>query len=215
MPTRREQEELWNTIYARLSPEKRRVWDDSGKRNAERTSQNLEWVEELQDLASTIAGQTSVPWPLFDMFWIRLHGVFKELPGQYALARDAEKDPSLKPGHTLLYAHAILVAIDGVLAALSEEEVVVADYYRQRSAHLRQDAYSIRWLPKQKTVHDRRGIEYISKDFKVEEVDRMRASLIALHTNEQGLALHFASTLAAPIGRLADAVRALHSLPPR
>jgi len=81
MTTREEQEAIWAEAYARLTPDRRRVADDTSKRAQDKVDQQLQWADELLALADLLAAcePGSAPWPVVRLFWVRLHGVVTEL----------------------------------------------------------------------------------------------------------------------------------------
>lgn len=212
MPTLEEQEQLFRTIYARLSPEQRTVADDICKRSEDNAVQERSWIAELLFAATEIEKlETQTPWHIIDMFWIRLHGVFKELMGNHRIGYEAVASGQVTRPSLAQYAADIYEKAHAVLSNLEEEEVLIADYYRQRSAHLRQDSYTIR-LSKS-GVRAQRGVTYIDRTFSVAETDRIRAVMLALFGSEEAIALHLARKSRPAIERLSVAMEALHHLP--
>jgi hypothetical protein len=210
--TRDEQEGLWRDAYAALTPEQRRVADDIGKRSPDQARQHLHWVLELAELVARLQKDgANAPWTVVAMFWIRLQGVFKELPDAYRVVHElALQGP--RPRSLIPYGDAIYRTALDVLAALTEEEVLAVDYYRQRSAHLRQDAYRIRLV--KDGVREARTLDYIDRTFTVAEVDATLARLVVRHGNEASVAAQVAGKVARSVDELKAALQALHDLPP-
>jgi hypothetical protein len=146
MKTTDEQKEIWTKVYVRLTAAERRVADDISARSHESASHELRWAEELLSLVELLTTlDTPVPWMASSLFWVRVHGVVREFiqynRQQADWARtltEAERSQSLAR-----FSQAIFEASQAMLASLTEEEVVVADYLRQRNAHLRLSAYAL------------------------------------------------------------------------
>ncbi len=201
-------------FLARLPAPQARVAGDIAKRADDNAAQERRWVQELVVAVDAFDRLGSrAPWPLFHLFWIRLHGVFRELLDTHRVMYDLSK---LEPGRRSYadYGAAIYVAARAMLEALGDEEHVAADYFRQRSAHLRQTAYTIRLAKGGREVRDRRTIDHIDKAFTIDEVDGILRSLIAKFGNEAELAAHIARRVRPHVAALSEAMEALHGLPP-
>ena len=216
MTSRREQEAIWAEVYARLTPDQRRVADDISKRAQDKANQQLLWADEFVALSDLLAAcePGRPPWPAVRLFWVRLHGVVTELIENHRSTVDLAKGMTRREiaGSLIRFSVAIFDAATAALAVLEEPEVVVADYLRQRAVHLRQDSYVVR--AKKGGVRDTRRIEHLGKDFTIEEVDRMRDEILRLHGSEARFACHLAVKVRPAAVALLEALRALHRLPP-
>lgn len=216
MTTKGEQEALWARVYAALTPERRRVADDVLKRGLDNARQQLSWVGDLLALADSLiaAGLTPIPWPFLGMFWIRLHGVMTELVEENRLGADIAATLNERQLIRSLSKFSLALFTDGraMLATLDEQEAVVADYLRQRSAHMRQDAYSLKEMGNG-AVRDTRRIAHLEKTFTIEDVDRMRADVLRTHGSEAAFAHHVAVKVRPAAARMFATLQELHSLP--
>jgi len=157
MTTRAEEQATWAGVYAGLTASQRRVADDISVRARDNASQQLQWAEELVSLVDLLVASDAgaMPWPVVRMFWVRLHGVVTELIDAHAktveLANALSEDELERS--LARFALSIHRAATSVLAALDESEVVVADYFRQRAVHLRQNGYALE-LPRSRGRSD-------------------------------------------------------------
>ena len=201
-------------LMARLPPAQRRVAEDAAKRADDKAAQERRWVQELVVAVEAFDRLGSrAPWPLFHLLWIRLHGVFRELLDQHRAMYEMSK---LEPRRRSYadYGAAIYVACREMLEALDEQEHVAADYFRQRSAHLRQSSYTVRLAKGGRDVLERRTIDHVDKTFTIDEVDAMLRSLIAKFGTEIEFAAHVAQGVRPQVAALSQAMEGLHALPP-
>jgi hypothetical protein len=214
MTTREEQQAIWAEVYGRMTPDERRVADDITARATDNARQQLQWVEELLALVDAlIDGARPTPWTAISMFWVRFHGVVTEmLDGQRQQADWARAmTPEERTRNMTKFSLAIFEAGQAMLGALADDEVVVADYLRQRTVHLKQSAYSLR-LTKGRDVLDERPIKQIGETFTIYEVDRMRADVQARHGSEECFARYVAAKVRPGAQRLVLGLRELHRL---
>ncbi len=191
----------WSEVYDRMTPEQRRVAADICARASDNARQQLDWAEELLALTDMLAQSTgTTAWPAVHLFWVRFHGVVTELvevnrqPAAWAREMTAqERARSL------------------TMTALEEHEAVVADYLRQRAAHLKQSAYSRR-MTKAGNVNETRLIAHLGKAFTVDEIDCMRARVQAQHGSDERFARHVAVKVRPGARRLVKVLRVLHAL---
>jgi hypothetical protein len=213
--TREEQEAIWSEVYARMTADERRVADDISARGMDNARQQLQWAEELFALVEVLTVGAAVPRSTdISMFWVRFHGVVTEMvdfnrqPAEWARAMTPDER-----GHSLTrFSLAIFDAARAMLEALAEDELVVADYLRQRAVHLRQSAYALR-LTKRREVRETRTIDQLGKTFTIEEFDRMRANVQARHGSDDRFARYVAERVRAGAQRIVVALRELHALP--
>lgn len=201
-------------------PHEQTVFADLAKRLDSVVRQERRWIDELADAVETIERfGADATWLAFPLFWIRLHGVFTELLEAYRVwgEPEAPKNQVFEP------CRAVYEAADGMLRALSDDEHVVADYYRQRAAHLKQDAYTVRFAPyrspadvrdsgKTTKVADTRTLAHIEKKFSIEDVDRILNEMVKKFGGERELAIHIAKKVRPHVKTLVDARDALRSL---
>jgi hypothetical protein len=200
-------------FLARRPPEQLRVAADITKRAENNAAQERRWVQELViAVEAFVRLGPRAPWPMFHMLWLRLSGVFRELLDQHRVLYEISK---LEPGRRSYadYGAAIYLACDATLNALTDEEHVAADFFRQRAAHVRQDAYTVRF-GKAREVRDQRTLDHIEKTFTIEEVDAILLSLLRQFGNEVEIAVHVAKKVEAHVAELSKAMEALHQLPP-
>lgn len=203
-----------------VPPHELPVIADLAKRSDTVVRQERQWIDELADAVETIKMfGTSATWLVFPVFWIRLHGVFTELLDAYRVWVEASIRNEVADR-----CRAVYQAAEGMLRALSDDEHVVADYYRQRAAHLKQDAYTVRFAPfrspadvrrsgKTTKVVDTRNLGHIEKKFSIEEVDRVLTDMVKRFGGERELAVHIATKAAPHVKALVDARDALRSWP--
>jgi hypothetical protein len=215
-------DKLITDIVESAPPEQRPVIADLAKRLDAVVRHERRWIEDLADTVETINRLgADASWPVFPMFWIRLHGAFTELLDAYRVwvepAASAQSEPINRR-------RAIYTAVDEMLRALSDDEHVVADYYRQRAAHLKQEAYTVRFAPhrspadvrgsgKATKVVNTRYLGHIEKKFSIEEADRILTDMVKKFGGERELAVHVAKKLRPHVKALADARDALRSFP--
>jgi len=152
-------------------------------------------------------------WPAVHLFWVRFHGVVTELvevnrqPAAWAREMTAQE----RARSLTKFSLAIFDAATEMLTALEEHEAVVADYLRQRAAHLKQSAYSRR-MTKAGNVNETRLIAHLGKAFTVDEIDCMRARVQAQHGSDERFARHVAVKVRPGARRLVKVLRVLHAL---
>lgn len=183
--------------------------------------QERRWIDELADAAETIKRfGADATWLVFPVFWIRLHGVFTELLDAYRVW--AELDAA--QNEVVDRCRAIYEAAHEMLRALSDDEHIVSDYYRQRAAHLKQDAYTVRFAPhrspadvrrsgKTTKIVDTRTLGHIEKKFSIEDADRILTEMVKRFGGERELAVHIATKVGSHVKALVDARDALRSWP--
>ncbi len=205
-----------------VRPHELPVVADLAKRTDTVVRHQRRWIDELADAVETIKSVgADATWSLFPVFWIRLHGVFTELLDEYRLW--VRLDASIQ-NEVIDRCRAVYQAADGMLRALSDDEHIVADYYRQRAAHLKQDAYTVRFAPyrspadarrsgKTTKVVDTRNLGHIEKKFSIEEVDRVLRDMVKRFGGEKELAVHIATTVGPHVKALVDARDALRFWP--
>lgn len=213
--TREEQDAKMMAVINALPAEKRRVALDIAKRGDDNAHQEWIWVQELASLVESLTSGGSPSWLVVKLFWVRLHGVVTELREMHerGAALAATMTPEEIQKNYLKYILPIHQACCDILRALDEKEVVLVDYFRHRSCHLRQHSYALK-LHKNNNVGDARAINHLGKSFSIEEIDRFRADLLARHGGIIGLGVHIAHKVQAPVARLYEALLAFHSLPP-
>jgi hypothetical protein len=218
MTTREQQEASWAEVYGRMTADERRVADDIiTNRATDNGRQQKQWAEELLSLADIIADSTTTPsWPVVSMFWVRFHGVVTEMldfnwqQAEWARAMTAKE----RARSLVRFSLAIYDAGQAMLGELAEDEVVVADYLRQRTVHLKQDAYALRLKKKKdsREVVDKRFISQLGKTFTIKDVDRMRAEVTARYGSGEQFARYVAVKVRPGAQRLVLALRELHGL---
>lgn len=206
-------------LLASVPANERQVIADLAKRSDTTVRNERRWIEELADAVETIKQfGPSATWLVFPVFWIRLHGVFTELLDAYRVWEGITAQ-----NEVVARCQAIYDAADGMLRALSDDEHVVADYYRQRAAHLKQDAYTIRFAPhrspadrqksgKPSKVVDTRSIGHLERKFSIEEVDLILESTIKRFGGQREFAAHVATRVSPHVKALVAARDALRAL---
>ena len=210
-------------LFAKLPQDELRVAADIAKRADKVAAHERRWIQELVLVVDSFNQLgTRTPWPLFHLLWLRLHGVFTELLDTHRMW--AQLSARHRPSYAN-YAAAIYEAAHSMLRALSEEEHVGADYFRQRTARLQQSAYTVRFArgrspadtrrsgKPSKTI-DTRKIDHIEKTFTIEEVDRILRDLMNKFGNEVEFAVHIARVVRPHVLALSAREDALHQLPP-
>jgi hypothetical protein len=200
-------------LIARLTPVQRRAAFDVAKRADDSAAQERRWVQELSEVVDAfdrLGART--PWPFFHLFWIRLHGVFRELLDKHRVFHDMQKLHPHRPSYAD-YGARIYLAAREMLDALDESEHVAADYFRQRSAHLRQSAYTVRVAKSGRDALDRRTIDHIDRTFTIDEIDEKLRALINQYGSDLDLAVHLARKVRPHVVALSEAMEALHQLP--
>jgi hypothetical protein len=218
MTTREQQEASWAKVYGRMTADERRVADDIiNNRATDNGRQQKQWADELLSLADIIADSTAAPsWPVVSMFWVRFHGVVTEMldfnrqQAGWARAMTAKE----RARSLVRFSLAIYDAGLAMRGALAEDEVVVADYLRQRAVHMKQDAYALRLKGKKNSreVVDQRPIKHLGKTFSIDEVDRMRAQVTARYGSGEQFARYVAVKVRPGAQRLVLVLRELHVL---
>lgn len=208
-------------VMKAVPPHELPVIEDLAKRTDSAVRQERRWIEELADAVATIESRgADATWTVFPVFWIRLHGVFSELLDTYQVWADLEASTRSQAVDCL---RAIYQAAEGVLRALTDDEHVVADYYRQRAAHLKQDAYTVRFAPHRSPADSRRSgkaskvvssrsLAHIEKRFSIEAVDRILSDMVKQFGGERELAVHIATKIRPHVKALVDARDALRSI---
>jgi hypothetical protein len=197
------------------------VIEDLAKRTDAIIRQERRWIEELAEAVENIRSRgADATWSVFPTFWIRLHGVFTELLDQYRVW--VSLDASIR-NKAVDCCRAVYDAAEEMLRALTDDEHIVADYYRQRAAHLKQDAYTVRFAPhrspadarssgRNAKIVDTRKLRHIERSFSIEEVDRVLSNMARRFGGERGLAVHIATKVGPHVKALVDARDALRSL---
>ena len=187
---------------------------DITKRAEDNAAHQRRWVQELVIAVDAfVRFRSRAPWPMFHMLWLRLSGVFHELLDTSRVLYDISK---LEPRRRSYadYGAAIYLASQAMLDALTDEEHVAADLFRQRAAHVRQDAYTVRFGKGRREVRDHRTLDHIEKTFTIDEVDAILLSLLRKFGNEVEIAVHIANKLQPHVTELSKAMEALNQLPP-
>ena len=148
-------------------------------------------------------------WPYFSVFWTRLHGLIAEMRSDWLDAlREMGIDPSTyvpNRGSLLEGRLELLRAVDAVVAVLTEDERIYADYRRQTEGHPTQDSYAVRWNRRKGTVNDRRKIATVGRDFAVDGLDAAVQRVFAQYPrlngrpNEAAIAVALARRLREPL----------------
>lgn len=204
-----------------VAPDELPVIADLARRTDTVVRHERRWIDELADAVEIIKRfGADATWSVFPVFWIRLHGVYTELLDGYRVW--VKVDASIQ-NDVVERCRAVYQAADGMLRALRDEEHVVADYYRQRAAHLKQDAYTVRFAPHRSPAHvrgsgkttkvvDTRNLGHIEKRFSIEEVDRVLRDMVKKFGGERELAVHIATKVHPHVKALVAARDAMRSL---
>jgi hypothetical protein len=172
--------------------------------------QRYNWVANLAQVVDKIAQSgEAADWPYLSLFWMRLHGLIAEMRSDWLDSlRAMGIDPSTyTPSRGSLLAGRIelLRAIDAVVAALSEDERIYADYRRQTEGHPTQDSYAVRWNKQKAKINDRRTIPTIGRQFAVAELDAAVRRVFAQYrhasgrSKEDAIAVAFARKVQEPL----------------
>jgi hypothetical protein len=175
-------------LYAKADPEKRLFLLDSLKKSDGRWLRIRHWTSQLTECAKGIvANGENAPWYFVEFFWIRLYGLLEELPRQLSgLAERAAEHPK----HARLQlASALFDAVQEVRSSLSDEEIVFLDYMRQRSSHLRQSSYEVRWDSKGLVADDGKQFRLIpGRTFSIVDIDKIIREMLERHQGDYGVA---------------------------
>ena len=161
----------------------------------------LDWVRRLVELAEHLANPSaSVQWHEANMFWIKLYGVLDELTAYYkngmALTESVPHISHIKEDLAPVY-HRCL----SVRQALSEDELLYAEYRRHTIAHIWQEGYSLKVA--KKGLADKRKSALLGKFLGKEDIVlRLRAFVRGYDLNETKIAIEFAQRLLVPLKQL-------------
>jgi hypothetical protein len=171
-----------------------------------------EWADDLvTTLGRLLVGRSSDPTALRAVMFLRIHGFAVDFRDQYAIATSLVRDRTPTPSSPLALATAALGAIDDLLATLSENEQLYAEYRRHVDAHIRQGAYNLQWNRKTSAARRHFTSKFTRKTYDVGDLNERIGTTIAAHGSEMGLTLALAKRLLAPASELARAVRGFSS----
>jgi hypothetical protein len=179
----------------------------SRKQGEIRGKQQHQWIENFCEVAHVLnkEGETA-PWPFFGTFWIRLHGLVAELiPPFERILRDAGVPATHKPdtGSALEYLMAMLVPMQAVRDAYTEDERIYADYMRHTHAHPTQKSYDVRYSIKAGIVVDKHGVPATGKEYSVADLDAAIDRVFRSYPSEEAGAVAFARKAQTQIAALA------------
>jgi hypothetical protein len=169
-----------------------------------------DWIRQTKSLTEAFAqGPRDAPWYALEMFWLRLGGLLFELSEKWPEMEEmaAESD---SPMFQILSEY--FAARAAVVAALTEEELLIADYMRNRAAHLRPEAYSLKWDHDGKQIRPSgRRLKSAKRSFSAEDIHTILTEVDKMHGDVYGLTFHFARKLLEPIRALVTARKPLSS----
>jgi hypothetical protein len=103
-------------------------------------------------------------------------------------------------------------ARDALLAALTDEELLLADFMRNRAAHPRPDAYSLKWDGKSGSLRSTgRKIRIRNRSFSADEIHTILRAADGAHGDVNGLTCHMARRILKPVRALVAARAPLSS----
>jgi hypothetical protein len=173
------------SALSKAAPDRRRQLLDSLSRIDGIAERHRHWAMQLVQISKAIddAGAQN-PWPLRELFWIRLFGALFEIP---AHLEKIAASPGTSKGHpVLLAARKALDAIERMREALSESERVVLHWLRDRAAHVRPELYELRWEGGK--LKERRTIKGVATVQTVGEIDRHRDAVLTAFGSDAAFA---------------------------
>ena len=157
------------------------------------------WIYQLRELTDALSThELDLPWPAFDSFWLRLHGVLTEVSKRVRRVKLAESHP-YRPWH-----QPVLDAMDALLDELSDNEVMFAYWCRQRAAHVYLDGLGLN-LKGDDNVKRSRPLDLLGRDLSIEELDEAIGEMLALTETPATIAVRLAKRIQPTTSKLADA----------
>jgi hypothetical protein len=195
------------------SAEQLRYFNEVGDRRQYDINAQLrrQWVESLDHVADVLVRDGErAPWPYASLFWIRLYGLFDEIPDVYEGAFQAagldRKTYRAKQGSLLHICQFALGVIDMIRNCFTEDEHIYADYRRQGQCHPTQASYDLR-LRNGKII-ERRGIPALGlKEFTVADLDAACKRILKAYKSEHEIAVAFAGKAKTYLPNLLDVMR--------
>jgi len=166
-------------------------------------------------VVGTLSSDPDAAWPFKAIFWIRLHGVLNDIRSDgttfrrnLAAAGVDEKTDKPTLGGVADLALKFYDAIDRLKSALTDDELIYADYRRHTESHPVQTSYDVRWSTRGSQVVVQHRVPALERELTVDELDAaIRRVLEAHQTNEAVIAVDFAKRLVAKAGELLVAAR--------
>ena len=192
-------EEKMREVFASLTPAQHEVASDQLQRhNAKRARQGM-WIHQLRELTDALSAHgLDLPWPAFDSFWLRLHGVLTEVFKRHRRVKAPESHPH-HPWH-----QPVLDAMDALRNELSDKEVIFAYWCRQRAAHVYLDGLGLN-LKGDDNVRRSRPLDLLGRDLSIEELDDAIAETLAQTETPATIAVRLAKRIQPTARELADA----------
>jgi hypothetical protein len=177
--------------------------------NAFWSARAWDWIRQLNALTEALSRRPKhPPWYVVEMFWIRLAGVLFELAADWKEIKEHATNGS---GPMAAVLRDYFDALDVLRKTLTDEELLVADYLRNRAAHLRPRAYSLKWDRKSGKSGGGRTLKSASRSFPVAEINEILDRMSKEHGDVHGVTFHFAARLLDHTRALVSASAPLHS----
>jgi hypothetical protein len=188
-------------------PEFLRCHNELSRKSGAYSQVQRQWAQDLVTTLDRLLARSSTdPEALRAVMFLRLHGFVVDFRGQYAFAASVLSEHAPAPSSPLAFASEALAAVDALLAPMSENEQLYAEYRRHVDAHIRQGAYDLQWNRKQQAPRDQFTSKFTRKTYDVGDLNERLRTVIATHGNEMNLALALAERLRTPASRLAAAI---------
>jgi hypothetical protein len=171
-----------------------------------------QWIESFWELVQALHHETP-PGPFLGMFWIRLHGVLCDLRSEWLkLFQSVGVNPATHvPNNASLLEIALssFRAMEAIRQALSEDELIYADYRRHTECHPTQSSYDVRWSQRAGGILERHGVPALGREYTVTELDAAIRRVLAAHPTEAAIAVAFARRIQPLVPPLVEVTRRL------
>ena len=202
-------QERVDEIVATMTPQQRAVWDHSQSQLEDKLGQVLLWLSEFQTLVDLLEHEgLDTPWHAVHLFWIRLHGLLSEftddIESKHKLAKRSRYEPVVG---------AAAGALRQLRGSLADEDIVVADWCRQRAAHVFQKGYSLQLQQTKRgqVVKDSYLVRVLGQQLPIELADDIIARVMTEDGHHCAAAVRIAKKLAPHVKPLCAAVSRMHS----
>jgi hypothetical protein len=167
----------------------------------------LSWARDFRHTVfRVLAGDSTDPAALESVFYLRLHGWLVDFRSNRKIAFDALKEAK-NPSALLRTFIPIRDALDGIVAALTEDELLYAEYRRHVEGHMQQGSYENQWNKREQAVSDRFTSKYTGKTYSRADVSKRIASLMRM-SRAQSLTVELAQRVLPHVVALENAMHA-------